>query len=44
MYYLFREKNIMPMDSYNMGPGEKRVIHGFIIQEQEDLEKMRGDD
>lgn len=43
MYYLFREKNIMPMDFYNMGPGERRVIHGFIMQEQEDLEKA-GDD
>ena len=43
MYYLFCKKNVMPMNFYQMGPGEKRVIHGFIMKEINDTERAEGD-
>ena len=32
MYFLFVEKNIMPLQYYNMPEGEKAVIRAFFIQ------------
>ena len=30
MYYLFKEKNIMPGSYYNLPPGEKVLIRAFF--------------
>lgn len=30
MYYLYREKNIMPGDYYKMSPGEKVILRAFF--------------
>ena len=30
MYYLYREKNIMPGDYYKMSPGEKLILRAFF--------------
>ena len=40
MYYLFKYKNIMPTDYYNMKFGEKVIVKAFIQQEQEELYKI----
>lgn len=32
MYYLFREKNVMPGHFYRMPPGEKQLIRAFCEQ------------
>lgn len=29
-----------PMDFYMAGPGEKRVLHAFMLQELEDRKRM----
>lgn len=39
MYYLFRHKRMRPMEYFNMGPGERRILHAFAIQESEDIQK-----
>lgn len=39
MYYLFRHKKIRPAEYYEMGPGEKRVLHAFAMQEVEDIKE-----
>ena len=36
MYYLFKYKNIMPSQYYNMGFGEKTIIKAFIKNEAEE--------
>ena len=36
MYYLFKHKNIMPSQYYNMGFGEKTIIKAFIKNEAEE--------
>ena len=40
MYYLFKHKNIMPADYYNMGFGEKTIIKAFIRKESEEFYKI----
>ena len=39
MYYLFKYKNIMPANYYNMGCGEKTIIKAFIRKESEEFYK-----
>ena len=39
MYYLFKYKNIMPAQYYNMGYGEKTIIKAFVQKENEDFYK-----
>lgn len=36
MYFLFRYKKWNPMKYYEMGYGEKRILHAFMLQEIED--------
>ncbi len=38
IYYLFAEKNITPMEYYNMLPGEKAIIEAMFIKEMESRE------
>nr|DAI37870.1 MAG TPA: hypothetical protein [Caudoviricetes sp.] len=40
MYYLFKYKNIMPSQYYNMKFGEKTVIKSFIRKESEEFYKI----
>ena len=40
MYYLFKHKNIMPSQYYNMGFGEKTIIKAFIRKESEEFYKI----
>lgn len=35
MYYLFKEKGIMPGDYYRMAPGDKVVIRAFFEKDME---------
>ena len=35
MYFLFRYHNIMPMQYYNMGPGERKTVKAFLNYEME---------
>ena len=39
MYYLFKHKNIMPTQYYNMGYGEKIIIKSFIKKETQEFYK-----
>ncbi len=39
MYYLFRKKGMRPMEYFDMGPGERRILHAFAIQETDDIKK-----
>lgn len=39
MYLLFLHKSIRPMDYYMAGPGERRVLRAFMLQELEDKKK-----
>lgn len=39
MYLLFRYKNIMPMEYYSMGRGEKTVLGAFMEFEIEERKK-----
>lgn len=39
MYYLFRYKNITPSVFFNMGIGEKNILHAFVMQEIEDIKR-----
>lgn len=41
MYLLFRYKNVMPMEFYRMGRGEKIVARSFMKREVEEREKTR---
>lgn len=36
MYFLFRYKKWNPMKYHEMGYGEKRILHAFMLQEIED--------
>ena len=36
MYFLFRFKKWNPMKYFDMGYGERRIVHAFMIQEIED--------
>jgi hypothetical protein len=35
MYYLFKEKNIMPGSYYSLPPGEKVIIRAFFEKDME---------
>jgi len=35
MYYLFKEKNIMPGSYYNLSPGEKIILRAFFEKDME---------
>ena len=39
MYFLFRDKKWTPSSYYEMGEGEKRIVHAFMVCELEDREK-----
>lgn len=41
MYWLFREHHIRPIDFYNMGDGERRILKVFMIREIEEIEEAR---
>ena len=41
MYYLYREKNIMPGDYYKMSPGEKIMIRAFFEKDCNIIELKR---
>ncbi|EOS27618.1 hypothetical protein C806_00065 [Lachnospiraceae bacterium 3-1] len=41
MYFLFREKKWKPTDYKDMGTGEKRIVHAFMLEELEDRERMK---
>lgn len=36
MYFLFRYKKWNPMKYFEMGYGEKRIVHAFMLKEIED--------
>lgn len=40
MYYLFLLKGMKPMEYHNAGPGERRILHAFLLQELEDRKEM----
>lgn len=40
-YHLFRVHHWKPEDFFNMGPGQRRVVHGFFMQEIEDWNDLR---
>lgn len=39
MYFLFRDKKWEPSKYCNMGEGEKRIVHAFMLRELEDREE-----
>lgn len=39
MYFLFRFKKWNPNKYFEMGYGEKRIVHAFMLQEIEDNER-----
>lgn len=39
MYFLFRFKNVLPIEYANMGQNEKMIMKIFMIKELEDKEK-----
>ncbi|MCD3234328.1 hypothetical protein G8V06_09515 [Clostridium botulinum D/C] len=39
MYYLFKYKNILPSSFYVMKSGEKKILHAFVMKENEDARK-----
>lgn len=39
MYLLFRDKNIMPMDYFSKGRGEKTIIGAFMEYEIDERRK-----
>ncbi len=39
MYLMFREKNIMPSVTYNMGRGERKIATAFLREEIEEKNK-----
>ena len=39
MYWLYREHHIMPSTFYEMGEGEKMILHAFMRREIEDIQK-----
>lgn len=41
MYFLFCRKNWNPMQYFNMGYGEKRIVHAFMLKEVEDEKTER---
>ena len=41
MYFLFREKNIMPGDFIKMSPGEKLILRAFFEKQTEEKEFIR---
>lgn len=41
MYYLFKEKNILPGTYYNLSEGEKRIIRAFFEFDMETRSKER---
>ena len=38
MYWCYREHNITPSQFYEMGEGEKLILHAFMRHEIEDIE------
>ena len=48
MYYLFREKDVMPGEYYRMSPGEKVVLRAFfekdigLIKQEAKRANLRG--
>lgn len=42
MYYLFKEKDILPGTYYNLSEGEKVVISAFIGYDLEGRERNKG--
>lgn len=43
MYWLYREHNVLPSTVYQMGEGEKLILHAFMKRELEDMEKQMED-
>lgn len=41
MYFLFRFKRWNPMKYFEMGYGEKRIIHAFMLQEIEEQKREK---
>lgn len=37
MFWLYREHHVMPSTFYEMGEGEKKILHSFMKREVEDI-------
>ena len=36
MFWVYREHHILPSTYYNLGEGEKKILHAFMVREVED--------
>ena len=43
MFWLYREHHVMPSAFYEMGEGEKKILHAFMKRECEDIKELEKD-